>query len=138
MARSLVQLKHLEVSRCHNMEEIVSTREYREQNMDYMFRKLEEMKLKELPNLDRFCSGSYIELPSLEKLDLEYCPKVGAFISDPKCKNTQVCKKIKQRGSMENLDVDNALHYFLFDEKVNYISLFFVHNLFPIFPLDSN
>ena len=55
MAKSLVELKHLKVSTCESMEEIVSTRDQSdEETIDNMFCKLKSLTLDELPNLARF------------------------------------------------------------------------------------
>ncbi|XP_024182971.1 uncharacterized protein LOC112188155 isoform X2 [Rosa chinensis] len=125
MAKSLVGLKHLEISTCAIIEEIVSsTGEHGQQNMDNMFPKLEDLKLNELPTLTRFCSGSYIQLLSLEKLDIEGCSKLGAFISDNVAmsgEDIRICKEIEEKDSEENLDVNSKLNTaqcFLFDEKI--------------------
>ncbi|KAK9927547.1 hypothetical protein M0R45_024728 [Rubus argutus] len=69
MAKSLVELKHLEVSTCEIMEEIVSTRDQsNEETIDNIFCKLESLTLDGLPNLARFCTRGYIEfLPDTER-----------------------------------------------------------------------
>ncbi|PRQ21218.1 putative leucine-rich repeat domain, L domain-containing protein [Rosa chinensis] len=121
MAKSLVELKHLEISTCEIIEEIVSsTSEYCQENMENMFPKLEELKLNKLPNLTRFCSGSYIQLLSLEKLDIQGCTKLGAFISDNIAmsgKNTRIYKEIEEKDSEGNNTL-NTVQYFLYDEKM--------------------
>ena len=58
MARNLVQLQKLEITKCESMEEIVLTEEYGEEKTDGMFCKLRHLKLKYLPKLSRFCSAS--------------------------------------------------------------------------------
>ncbi|XP_062011130.1 uncharacterized protein LOC133727549 [Rosa rugosa] len=98
MARSFVQLKHLVISECQIMEEIVSTKEYSEENKDNMFPKLEKLELSDLPHLTRFCLGGYVEFASLERLQLEKCTKLETFISNH----------------------ESAAPYFLFDEKVGF------------------
>ncbi|XP_061993104.1 disease resistance protein At4g27190-like [Rosa rugosa] len=95
MARSLVQLTHLEVSRCQTMEKIVSTDESDEKHMNDMFSKLQHLELKDLPILTRLCS----RFPYLE-------------ISQPKNYN-----EIEEMDSRENLG--NAF----FDKKVVFPSL---------------
>lgn len=125
-ARSLVELKHLEVVSCDVMEEILlSTRgEDGEGNMDKMFPKLQSLRLESLPKLVRFCTSSYIEFPSLEELKLEDCFDLGSFIWDP----------TKENGSEEKLNVENetALQYSLFDEKVRCLSYMNSVDLSPL------
>ncbi|PRQ21217.1 putative leucine-rich repeat domain, L domain-containing protein [Rosa chinensis] len=116
MAKSLVELKHLEISTCHSIEEIVSTGECGEENMDNMFNKLEDLKLCDLPNLARFCTASYIEFQALKNLEIVKCSNMGAFIT---------CKEIEQWDAEENLDLksETVVRYCLFNEKVGFPGL---------------
>ncbi|XP_048436134.1 probable disease resistance protein At4g27220 [Pyrus x bretschneideri] len=116
-ARSLVQLKYLEVKRCHMMEEIVSTQEYGEENADGMFCKLQHLKLIDLQILSRFCSGNYIEFPSLESLEIVNCNVLETFIYKPKSKSITV-----RRETKEDLK-KTVVQYFLFDDKVGFPKL---------------
>ncbi|XP_068340209.1 probable disease resistance protein At4g27220 isoform X5 [Pyrus communis] len=113
-ARTLVQLKYLEVKRCHMMEEIVSTQEYGEENADGMFCKLQHLKLIDLQILSRFCSGNYIEFPSLESLAIVDCNVLETFICEPKSKSITV-----RRETKEDLK-KTVVQYFLFDDKVGF------------------
>ncbi|XP_061989737.1 uncharacterized protein LOC133708286 isoform X2 [Rosa rugosa] len=61
MARSLAQLKRLEVSGCQIMEEIVSI-ESDEEIVDDFFCQLQILELKDIPNLTKFCSRNHTEL----------------------------------------------------------------------------
>lgn len=132
MARSLVQLKHLQIYRSVSLEEVVSTQEYGEESTDNMFCKLEYLQLMDLPNLTRFCSGNYIEFPSLEKLELVNCTKLEAFVSDHVSTSISICREIEQRVSNEiNHYVETGAQSFLFDEKVIYIYVSFSFMLLP-------
>ncbi|CAN6682272.1 unnamed protein product [Malus baccata var. baccata] len=113
-ARSLVQLKYLEVENCYMMEEIVSTQEYGEENAAGMFCKLQHLKLTNLQILSRFCSGSYIEFPSLESLEIVNCNVLETFICEPRSKSITVCRETK-----EDLK-KTVVQYFLFDDKVGF------------------
>ncbi|XP_062012594.1 disease resistance protein At4g27190-like [Rosa rugosa] len=127
-AKSLVHLKHLNVSACKLLQEIVSsTREGGEDNMDDMFPKLEVLKLEALANLARFSTGNYIEFPSLEELEVKGCDNLGVFIGDKvsvSSKDTRSCKEIEQRvlEEEENLEVksETVVNYSLFNEKVGF------------------
>ncbi|KAL6286198.1 hypothetical protein ACE6H2_010588 [Prunus campanulata] len=121
MARSLQQLKHLEISKCQIMEEIVSTSENGQEHTDKMFCKLKHLQLQYLPSFTRFCSGHYIEFPSLELLHIEDCPKLGTFIFNARSESITIGKQTEERDSKENLET--VIPYFLFDEKVGFPSL---------------
>ncbi|XP_040374798.1 disease resistance protein At4g27190 [Rosa chinensis] len=103
MARSLVQLSHLEVSRCQTMEEIVSTDESDEKHMSDIFSKLQHLKLKDLPILTRFCPRlcprSYSGIPSLE------------------------ISQLKNNNEIEEMDSRENLGNAFFDKKVLFPSL---------------
>ncbi|CAB4302504.1 unnamed protein product [Prunus armeniaca] len=122
MARSLVQLKNLTISRCQIMEEIVPTNESNEEDTDHnMFSQLQDLKLLYLPNLTRFCSARRsINFHSLEILHLKDCSKLETFIFDPMSTNITINRATEEiRDSMENIGTDA----FLFDEKVGFPSL---------------
>ncbi|XP_061988807.1 probable disease resistance protein At4g27220 [Rosa rugosa] len=113
MARSLVKLKQLKISNCKAMEEIVSTRES-QNNIIY---KLEILELDNLPKLARFCTaGSCIEFPSLERLYMQECSKLGESTS----KDTTFRREIQERELDENFQAHNetSSQNFLFDEKI--------------------
>nr|XP_004299759.2 PREDICTED: disease resistance protein At4g27190-like isoform X2 [Fragaria vesca subsp. vesca] len=116
MARSLVQLTHLEISGCRMMEEIVSINETDDKFMKDMFSKLQHLELKDLPVLTRFCSRNSTGFPSLEILQLA---------ND---------NEIEEKESGE--DIGN----FLFDEKVVFPSLMrlFIHGLKTIVTIWHN
>ncbi|CAB4271961.1 unnamed protein product [Prunus armeniaca] len=121
MARRLEQLKHLEISTCQMMEEIVSTSGYNQEHRDNMFCNLKSLNLQHLPSLTRFYSGSYIEFSLLETLHIEDCPRLGTFIFDRKSEITSIGKENDDRNSKENLET--VIPRFLFDEKVGFPSL---------------
>ncbi|XP_021825575.1 disease resistance protein At4g27190-like isoform X3 [Prunus avium] len=121
MARSLVQLKHLKISHCQIMEEIVTKIDCSEENTDNIFCKLKHLQLQYLPSLVRFCSGSYIEFPLLELLHLEDCTKMGTFIFDSKSESVTIGKQTEERDLKENVETD--VQYFILDQKVGFPSL---------------
>ncbi|CAB4272052.1 unnamed protein product [Prunus armeniaca] len=124
MARSLVQLKNLTISRCQIMEEIVPTNESSEEDTDHdMFSPLQDLKLQYLPNLTRFCSARRsINFHSLEVLHVEDCSKLETFIFDPMNTNITINKATEEiRDSTENIGTD--AQFFLFDEMVGFPSL---------------
>ncbi|CAB4302268.1 unnamed protein product [Prunus armeniaca] len=121
MARRLEQLKHLEISTCRMMEEIVSTSGYNQEHRDNMFCNLKSLNLQHLPSLTRFYSGSYIEFSLLETLHIKDCPRLGTFIFDRKSEITSIGKENDDRNSKDNLET--VIPSFLFDEKVGFPSL---------------
>ncbi|XP_035538953.1 uncharacterized protein LOC109021335 isoform X1 [Juglans regia] len=82
IARFMVQLKDLHVLECKVLEEILLTEDLggEERSPMVFFPKLKLLCLKDLPILKRFCIGRKIKFPSLEKLQIEYCPNLRTFI----------------------------------------------------------
>ncbi|KAK9944248.1 hypothetical protein M0R45_009823 [Rubus argutus] len=82
MAKSLAELKHLDISDCEIMEMIV---ECGQENMENMFSKLEDLKLSKLPELTRFCldPGMLVtHWPLLERLEVSDCGKVESIAAE--------------------------------------------------------
>ncbi|GAY60970.1 hypothetical protein CUMW_206190 [Citrus unshiu] len=84
-ARSLVQLKSLEVSYCKRLECIVEAKfDHNEReisvgdgNTIFALPSLIKLRFKDLPELISFCSENYYSTwPALEVLDLSGCPKL--------------------------------------------------------------
>ncbi|GAY67732.1 hypothetical protein CUMW_258880 [Citrus unshiu] len=84
-ARSLVQLKSLEVSHCKRLECIVEAKfDHNEReisvgdgNIILALPSLRKLRFKYLPELISFCSENYYSTwPALEELDLASCPKL--------------------------------------------------------------
>ncbi|KAK9927297.1 hypothetical protein M0R45_024488 [Rubus argutus] len=127
VAQNFKKLKHLEVSYCEIMEQIISTGEHDEEH--YMLGELKTLKLTSLSNLARFCTGKCIEFPLLEELIIEDCPELGAFVGGPMTKSTRKLET-GERDSEENFDVHidgTSSRYFLFDEKVRFPRLERLH-----------
>lgn len=110
MARSLVQLTHLQISGCPILEDIISTTVSDEENMENVFSKLQHLELESLPNLTRFCSRSCMEFPSLEIQQLDNR------------------KEIEEMDSKEKLE--DMVEHCLFDKKVNYALFLFLLSFF--------
>lgn len=85
-----LHLKNLEICKCGEMAEIISTGENDgEEKMRNMFPKLQVLKLEALANLEQICTtASYIEFECLKLLLVKDCPKVGTFIIDRTSNNT--------------------------------------------------
>ena len=129
------------------MEAIVSIEESDEEIAENMFCQLQDLELKDLPNLTQFCSSrSYTKMlnPSFERLQLQNSSKPGNFIFDSVNKSSTICE-IEESDSKGNHEIVIQLQPFLFDKKVNY-TFFFVlfrfgtnkffflfQNLFPIY-----
>ncbi|KAL5563168.1 hypothetical protein UlMin_032915 [Ulmus minor] len=72
MAGKLPQLETLKIRRCPVMEEVVVTNEHGEGRLEkILFPKLRYLKLKDLPNLKRFCTGDCIKCPSSNEEEVE-------------------------------------------------------------------
>ncbi|KAH1240865.1 Disease resistance protein [Glycine max] len=79
-AKSLVQLKSMKISECHELEEIVSN-EGNEEAEQIVFGKLITIELERLKKLKSFCSYKNYEFkfPSLEVLIVRECPLMQRF-----------------------------------------------------------
>ncbi|XP_022744214.1 probable disease resistance protein At4g27220 isoform X1 [Durio zibethinus] len=86
VARSLEQLQHFEIVECKCLREIIVTEEIEEGKKNVIrFSQLNSLKIRNLHNLIKFCSGNYdIEFPSLKVLNIEKCPKLKEFINETK------------------------------------------------------
>ncbi|XP_062025861.1 disease resistance protein At4g27190-like [Rosa rugosa] len=141
VAKSFVQLKHLRISECQIMKEVVLSEGHGEENKDNLFPKLEQLELNDLPCLTRFCSGSYVEFAALKRSQLEKCPKLETFIFNHLSNRIQIYNEIKERGTNDE-NVETVAPYFLFDEKVKTlrlhgmeIKLMRLSEESPVFPL---
>ena len=117
-ARLMVQLKHLHISECKVMEEILLTEDLggEEIILGELFPRLNCMKLKDLPILKRFCVGSNIKFQSLTGLVIEKCPKLKSFIFKPVNLGMTVIKELNEMNSDE---ITNIAMQPLFNEEVN-------------------
>ncbi|KAJ0093355.1 hypothetical protein Patl1_26728 [Pistacia atlantica] len=61
-------------------DELLSERLNEEERKDRIFPRLECLVIKDLEKLTRFCSGNYIEFPSLKHLEIVQCPLLKAFM----------------------------------------------------------
>ncbi|KAL5743214.1 hypothetical protein ACOSP7_029946 [Xanthoceras sorbifolium] len=111
MAESLVHLEFLKISNCKFVEGVIITQEERKSST--LLPKLNQLKLKDLPELTRFCnfSGYLIELPSLLKLVIKKCPNMQTFVSDSACADMSAIEEPKEANTEETI-------YSFFDEKV--------------------
>ncbi|KAM5553557.1 hypothetical protein ABKV19_025668 [Rosa sericea] len=110
-ARSLAQLKRLQTSGCQIMEAIVSTEGF-DEIAEKLFCQLQDLELKDLPKLTKFCSRKYTDFsnPSSGRLQLEDCIKTNT-----------IGEEIEEINSTRNLDV--VIQHFLFDNKVEFPNL---------------
>ncbi|KAM5553559.1 hypothetical protein ABKV19_025670 [Rosa sericea] len=129
MAKSLSQLRRLQISGCQFLEEIVSIEESDEEIEENMFCQLQDLELKGLPNLTKFCSRSYVELPNLSSEILE---------SEDCSKSNTICEEITETDSKGNLDI--VIRHFLFDNKVEfpYLKKLSIHGLSKLTTIWNN
>ncbi|TXG69538.1 hypothetical protein EZV62_004473 [Acer yangbiense] len=92
-AKSLMQLKEMEIKDCNMMAEVVIG-DGAGMEDEINFKNLKSLELISLSTLRRFCSGNYnFNFPSLEILKVENCPKMLIFCS--KTTNTPMLRKIE-------------------------------------------
>ncbi|WVZ16179.1 hypothetical protein V8G54_009161 [Vigna mungo] len=90
IAKSLGQLKRMEIKECHSIEEIVSKEDWEESDEDeIIFPQLTCLNLEFLFKLKMFYRGS-LGFPSLEELSISYCDEmislcVGSIVGGKMC-----------------------------------------------------
>ncbi|KAK9266155.1 hypothetical protein L1049_003422 [Liquidambar formosana] len=112
----LKNLKELVVEGCSSMEKIFELEGERRLTTISLFR-LKVVELRNLPNLMIFFSENYnFELPALNKLSLEGCPKMQTFssglVSTPKLETIDV----EEDEKMWKGDLNRTIHH-LFQKK---------------------
>lgn len=132
-AKSLVNLKRMQVIDCKMIEEIIHVRDEVKKGC-IIFSQLEYLRLTCLPSFTSFCLENYrLKFPSLEQVIVKECPKMEIFsrgdLITPKLKRLQLTElqDIEERweGSL------NSTIQKLFEEMVCiFISLVFVHFCF--------
>ncbi|XP_050213564.1 uncharacterized protein LOC126664968 isoform X2 [Mercurialis annua] len=80
MAKSLSQLKQIQIENCDLIKEIILTEDAVDETEKICFPKLESLTLQGLPKLSRFCTGHPIEFLSLQKLDIRSCFNLTTFV----------------------------------------------------------
>ncbi|XP_065856601.1 uncharacterized protein [Euphorbia lathyris] len=100
VAKLLVGLQKLQISRCEKMEEIVSKESDSDRKvMDKIFPQLKALELQHIPNLRIFYAGfSAMNLPLLEFLKFNDCDKMDSFsyrsLKTPMLERVQINKHI--------------------------------------------
>ncbi|XP_050209199.1 disease resistance protein RPS2-like [Mercurialis annua] len=90
--RSLLQLKNIEIKNCKLFEEIILTEESVKETKgttEILFPKLESLRLKGLPKLNRFCVGHQIKFQSLKQLHIKNCAALTTLVADNRQANSQ-------------------------------------------------
>ncbi|KAF3970561.1 hypothetical protein CMV_005761 [Castanea mollissima] len=108
-ATSMIQLKYLVIEDSKVMEEVLLREDFGEEEIipKELFPRLENLILKDLPVLKRFCVGSNIKFSSLKVMLIEKCPKLESFIFKP----------------VSSEEVSHTTMQPLFNEKVAFPSL---------------
>lgn len=77
--------------------------------------KLESLTLFDLPNLERFRRGHYIDCPFLSLLEIRGCPKLRAFVKSTTSKSTTEDQNENPTGPMDKQHLhDHKVFFFLF------------------------
>ncbi|RYR71954.1 hypothetical protein Ahy_A02g006164 isoform A [Arachis hypogaea] len=79
-AKSLTQLKEMEISNCESIQEIVSNEGEESIHDEIVFEQLQKLKFYRSKNLRRFYNGGFtLSLPSLEELKVIECKRMETF-----------------------------------------------------------
>ncbi|GKV45628.1 hypothetical protein SLEP1_g52690 [Rubroshorea leprosula] len=83
MVEGFQQLTRLKICGCKIMERVIVIEQLEEEKRmrQTFFPKLDSLVLQELPNFTRFCSGNFLEFPSLTELTISKCSMLKTFIS---------------------------------------------------------
>ncbi|XP_050274668.1 uncharacterized protein LOC126717233 isoform X6 [Quercus robur] len=121
-ATFMIQLKYLDIEDCKVMEEVLLTEDLGEEEIipKVLFPRLEDLILKDLPVLKRFCVGSNINFPSLKDMVIEKCPKLESFIFKPVSSGMTLSKELKEVNSEE---ISQIATQPLFNEEVAFPNL---------------
>ncbi|XP_048136668.1 probable disease resistance protein At4g27220 [Rhodamnia argentea] len=125
MAKTLLQIKVIEIVNCELLEEIIDVEEESEEvaSIDTSeFSQLTSLSLEELPNLRTFAYGMYhIYCPILTRLRISGCPKMTTFSSfKGKQQSIAVDTDLQQPFGGVNSSLSLPI---LFDRKVLFPSL---------------
>ncbi|WCJ22620.1 Disease resistance protein (CC-NBS-LRR class) family [Euphorbia peplus] len=114
MVQNLALLEKLEISNCGSMREVIFTESLEEGTVmttrKILFPKLDLLKLKQLPKLERFCSGSLIDCPLLSVLRVESCPYLQTFVSSSMETVVGVTSLFDEKVSFPKLEVLQIFH----------------------------
>ncbi|XP_065852361.1 uncharacterized protein [Euphorbia lathyris] len=112
MVQNLAQLEKLEISNCGSMREVIFSGVEEEMMMTrkILFPKLDVLKLKHLPKLERFCSGNLIECPLLNVLRVESCPYLQTFVSSSIQTDVGVTALFDEKVSFPKLEELQIFH----------------------------
>ncbi|TXG71340.1 hypothetical protein EZV62_006275 [Acer yangbiense] len=120
MANSVVQLKILEIIDCKLMEAVIVEEE--KGSSVVLFPSLQDLTLRNLPKLARFCyfNRNLIDLHSLLEQRSMNCPDMEKFVSKTLCANMTASEECSGMDSKENLQANFQP---LFDEKVGLLNI---------------
>ena len=115
-ARTLVQLKEIEIRECKRMTEIVANEgSEAEAGDEIAFNNLEYLRLIDLSSLTAFHLGNHtIKFPSLEYVDMYNCPKLKIFcsgvLSTPKLRSIYINEKeIRKKEGDGDVDLNSRI-----------------------------
>ncbi|XP_065855823.1 disease resistance protein At4g27190-like isoform X2 [Euphorbia lathyris] len=105
VAKLLVQLQKICISRCKMMGEIIVLADGKEVKDKIVFPQLKLLELQHMHNLRIFCGGSYdIELPLLETLKFNQCNKMKCFSYGSL--RTPMLERVQINGSLMKITGD--------------------------------
>ena len=81
IAKLLVMLEEIQVTKCIKIEEILKRAREEEKEEKDLFHKVNSILLRDLPNLKCFCNeANAFEWPSLKKMMVIRCPNLRMFV----------------------------------------------------------
>ncbi|KAI9076446.1 hypothetical protein K1719_041593 [Acacia pycnantha] len=115
IARSLVHLMHLSISKCNQMEEIITKQGEDDEVKLIFFNKMKFLELDDLKELKRFCGYNYtFKFLLLDQLIIKECPKFMIFspglIETPSLKSVQLGKDWKKHHEILDTDLNKTVY----------------------------
>ncbi|KAK6779069.1 hypothetical protein RDI58_025787 [Solanum bulbocastanum] len=118
VARGLLNLRTLNIGYCESMEEVITEEEHQGEEItnEPLFPLLEKLNLEWLPKLGHFFLTKHaLEFPFLKEVGIYNCPEMKTFVQQGVYVGTTSLKSMNNDDEVKVVDLNNAL----FNSKVS-------------------
>ncbi|KAK6779065.1 hypothetical protein RDI58_025783 [Solanum bulbocastanum] len=122
VSRGLLNLRTLKIENCESMEEVITEEEHQGEEItnEPLFPLLEKLNLQWLPKLGHFFLTKHaLEFPFLKEVVIHDCPEMKTFVQQGVYVGTTSLKSVNNDDEVKVVDLNNAL----FNSKVSCSSL---------------